>query len=127
MELIRRLSSVHRRRPRPAASPAGPFVPGVRPMPVGDTGDDDMIEVAVYEQPDGRLVLFQCAFTGDAAASRNDALLRIGRARIALHHLSAQAAATLLAHGTVVVEGPDALNVLLALVSAASSTPTGAA
>lgn len=73
---------------------------------------DDILPVLLFEDVAGRLVLVDARY---AALRQDDGpLLRIGRARIVLRHLGAQVTARLLADGRVVVEGADALNVLLA-------------
>lgn len=86
----------------------------------------EVIPVQLFEDAQGRLVVVDGR---SARATRPDAgpLLRIGRTRLALHHLTTAVAGRLAAQGAVVVDGPDALNVLLALADATGRERDGLA
>lgn len=73
-----------------------------------------MIPVHLFEDADRRLVVVDGRRAYSCLADTGP-LLRIGRTRLALHHLAPATLERLATRGTVVVEGPDALNVLLAL------------
>lgn len=83
----------------------------------------EVIPVHLFEDAQGRLLVVD----GRVGRPRPDAgpLLRIGRTRLALHRLAPAAAERLAAQGVVVVEGPDALNVLLALADASGRDRDG--
>ena len=75
----------------------------------------DLIPVMLFEDTRGRLVVVDSR----AASTRalDSELVRIGRTRLALHHLAATVAARLTTEGVVTVEGAYALNVLLAFAN----------
>lgn len=95
------------RPPRPAPAPRPQAEARTRAVP------DDVIPVSLFEDARGRLVVVDGRVRGDPTPA-DGPLLRMGRLRIALHHLSPPVAARLVADGMVATEGPDALNVLLA-------------
>lgn len=71
-----------------------------------------MIPVLLFEDVEGRMVVVDARIP--RAPRTGTPMLRIGRARLALHHLAPAVVARLEASGQVTVDGPDALNVLLA-------------
>ena len=81
---------------------------------------DDMLAVTLFEDAAGRLVIVD---ESERLPRGNGPLLRIGRARIVLRHLGAPVMTRLLSHGHVVVNGADALNVLLAFAGEMERTP----
>lgn len=103
--------------PQPGPTPRGDF-PVDRTM----TAPRDLIPVMLFEDGHGRLVVVDAR---PARPSRplDAQLLRIGRAHLALHHLAPQVVSRLMVDGHVVVEGADALNVLLAFANGLG-TPT---
>lgn len=76
----------------------------------------DILSVTLFEDRAGRLLLV--AEAAPPPVTEDGALLRIGRARIPAHHLAPAVVERLLARGHVRVDGPDALNVLLAFADA---------
>lgn len=74
----------------------------------------EVIPVNLFEDADGRLVVVDGRVRPPPHPDTGP-LLRIGRTRLALHHLAPSTLDRLAARGSVVVDGPDALNVLLAL------------
>lgn len=87
---------------------------------------DGILPVTLFEDAAGRLVLVA---EGDAPPMTGEPLLRIGRARIPARHIAATVVQRLRARGHASVDGPDALNVLLAFadsVAARSGDPATA-
>lgn len=76
----------------------------------------DLIPVMLFEDGHGRLVVVDSRPLQPTRPPGGQ-LLRIGRTRLALHHLAPQVVSRLMVDGHVVVEGADALNVLLAFAN----------
>lgn len=99
-------------------------VPPTAPLPRGDLPrkrpkdgpTEEFLPVMLYEDGEGRLVVID-ARTPQRAPAPDAPLLRIGRARLARHHLAPPVLERLLEAGHAVVDGADALNVLLAFSS----------
>lgn len=72
--------------------------------------NDDRLAVNLYEDSAGRVVVMEAR----SAAAHDAGLMPIGAARIVLRHLAPPVATRLLRDGHTIVEGDDALNVLLA-------------
>jgi hypothetical protein len=89
----------------PGAGPGSAVAPGRR-------RGGEVIPVTLFEDAAGRMVVVDAR--GGRGACAAAPLLRLGRARLALHHLAPAVGARLEATGQVTVDGPDALNVLLA-------------
>lgn len=79
---------------------------------------DGILPVTLFEDAAGRLVLVA---EGDAPPITGESLLRIGRARIPARHLAATVVQRLRASGHASVDGPDALNVLLAFADSVAA------
>lgn len=103
--------------PRPTSTTPPHRPDGAMSAPAGC---DETLAVTLFEDAAGRLVIVD---DRDRPPHGSGPLLRIGRARIVLRHLGTQVTARLLTDGHVVVDGPDALNVLLAFAGEAERTP----
>lgn len=77
---------------------------------------DDFIPVTLFEDAAGRLVVVDSR-TARGLQALDGPLARVGRTRLALHHLAPAVTARLVAEGRAAVDGPDALNVLLAFAT----------
>ncbi|MFZ5658053.1 MAG: hypothetical protein ACOY37_13565 [Pseudomonadota bacterium] len=102
-----------------------PDAASIAPRPTRENAGGEIRPVVLYEDAAGRLIVVD-AQRRAALAQDAGPLLRIGRARVVLRHLTGPVAARLAQDGHATVEGPDALNVLLAFASRLDRHPPAA-
>ena len=88
-------------------------------------GPADLVPVTLFEDAAGRLVVVD-ARTPRGVQALDGPLVRLGRTRLALHHLAPDVVSRLVADGRVTVDGPDAVNVLLAFATGLGVGPADA-
>jgi hypothetical protein len=104
----------------PIRLPSTPLPPSVEGVAPRRAHVSDIVPVTLFEDMHGRLVVVDARGPRESHAT-DGPLLRIGRTRLALHHLAPPLRTRLADHGAVTVEGQDALNVLLAFADAVGS------